>query len=114
MFITPQRLLWSLRPWQWQLNGWTYFLLQFLLKPGNPVFNDFRRFGAVATAGQVVSQLIIAEYVANPVAEVIPKRRYMMVIRIIGHIAQAISQLLQVTGYTAVVAKEAFVSTDIG
>jgi hypothetical protein len=27
---------------------------------------------------------------------------------------QAISQLLQVTGYTAVVAKEAFISTGIG
>jgi hypothetical protein len=88
-------------------------LSYFLLKPGNPGFNSSSCFGTITTARQVVGQLIITEYVANPIAEVILQRRYMMAIRIIGHIAQAISQLLKVLGNAAVVAKEAFISTGI-
>jgi hypothetical protein len=70
MFITPEIAL-GLTHLAMAGDGWKYFLFQFLLKPGNPGFNSFNSFGTIITVRQVISQLIVAEYVTNPVAEVI-------------------------------------------
>ena len=58
---------------------------QFLLEPDDSVSNGFNCFSTVSAASQVVSQLIIAEHVTGPVAEVILKWRHMMAIGVLSH-----------------------------